>query len=113
MRYVVTWLVSTVSLVMVAYFIPGIKFDSFSAVLWAAIILGIINAIIRPLILILTLPINVLTLGIFTFFINALMLWLVHYIVHGFEIVSFASAFWGALIYWIINWVINLMFNNK
>lgn len=112
-RFIIRLLISSVSLILVAYLIPGISFNSYSTVIVAALILGIMNAIVRPIILILTLPINILTLGIFTFIINALMLWLVHLLLPGFHITNFYTAIWGALIYWIINWGINLLFEDK
>jgi putative membrane protein len=110
MKIVIRWLVSAISLIIVAYFIPGISFSSFWVVLFTALVLGIINAVIRPIILVLTLPINILTLGLFTFIVNALMFWLVYLIVPGFSIANFSVAIWGALIYAIINWAINLIF---
>lgn len=113
MKFIIRWLLSSISLILVAYFIPGITFDSFLSVLMAALILGIINAFIRPIIIILTIPINILTLGFFTFIINALMLWLVSIMLSGFNIINFYQAFWGALIYWILNLIINLLFENK
>lgn len=112
MKFIIRWLLSAISLILVSYFIPGITFDSFLSVLMAALILGIINATIRPIILILTIPVNILTLGFFTFIINALMLWLVSMMLSGFDITDFYQAIWGALIYWIINWIINLLFEN-
>jgi len=109
-KFIIRLLISAVSLIIVAYLIPGITFDSYLTVLFAALILGIVNAIIRPVILILTLPINILTLGIFTFIVNAFMLWIVHLLISGFHITNFSTAIWGALIYWIINWIINIFF---
>lgn len=113
MKFIITWLISSISLIIVAYFIPGISFTSFYIVLFTAIVLGIINAIIRPLIIILTIPINVITLGIFTFFINALMFWLAHLIISGFQITNFMAAFWGAIVYWIINLLLNIIFTKE
>lgn len=110
MKFIIKCLISSVALILMAYFIPGISFDSFVTVLVTALILGVINAVIRPIILLLTLPINVLTLGLFTFVINALMLWIVHLLVQGFHITNFSTAILAALIYWLINWMINLLF---
>lgn len=110
MKFIIKCLISSVTLIVVAYFIPGISFDSFLTVLITALILGIINAIIRPIILLFTIPINIITLGLFTFIINAFMLWLVHLLVSGFHITNFTTAIWAALIYWLINWIMNLLF---
>ena len=100
---------NALALLIVSYLTPGIFFSSTWALIIAALVFGLINAIIRPLIVILTLPVNILTLGLFTLVINALMLWLTSSIVKGFEVSSFASAFWGALIYWIIILLINYL----
>jgi putative membrane protein len=82
--------------------VPGIHFQSFWAALVTSLILGLLNALIRPLVLLLTLPINFLTLGLFTLIINAFIFWLAGTIVKGFEITNFTTAFWGALVYAII-----------
>jgi putative membrane protein len=113
MRFIIRCLISAVTLVLVSYLIPGIGFDSFLTVVLAALVLGIINAVIRPLILFLTLPLNILTLGLFTFVVNGLMLWLVHMLLSGFEILNFSSAIWGAIVYWIVNWIINILFESE
>jgi len=94
-------------LLLVANIVPGVDFTSFWAALIAALILGLVNAVIRPIMLLLTLPINILTFGIFTLIINGLMFWLVSTIVKGFNIMGFGAAFWGALVYWIIIMIIN------
>ena len=101
------WLLNTLILMLVAQIDKGIKFSSFWAALVASLVLGLLNALVRPLILLLTLPINFLTLGLFTLVINALMFWLAASIVKGFEITNFAAAFWGALIYTIIVMIVN------
>lgn len=112
MKIIIKWLISSVSLILVSYLIPGFGFDSFVIVLIAAFIFGIVNAIIRPLVLILTLPINIITLGLFTFVINALMLWLTHKLVPGFYIINFSTAVWAGLVYCIINLLINVLIIN-
>ena len=101
------WVLNTLVLMTVSYLTPGVSFTSFWSAFLTSAIFGIINATIRPLILLLTLPINILTLGLLTFVINALMFWLASAIVKGFEVADFASAFWGALIYTIIVCIIN------
>ena len=112
MKFIIKCLCSAVALILVAYFIPGVSFDSFTTVLITALILGVINAVIRPLIMLLTIPINILTLGLFTFIINAFMLWIVHLLVSGFHILNFTTAIWAAIIYWLANWLINLLFKD-
>lgn len=101
------WILNTFVLMIVAYLTPGVTFSSFWTALLTSVVFGIINAVIRPIVLILTLPINILTLGLLTFVINALMFWLASTVVPGFYVADFASAFWGALIYTIIVCIIN------
>lgn len=74
---------------------------------FAAIVIGLINAVIRPLALLLSLPINILTLGLFTLVVNALMFWLASSLVPGFVVSGFSAAFWGALVFWIVSWITN------
>jgi len=110
MRLLLRWLISAFVLMLVAYYVPGITVVSFYAALIAALILGLINAVIRPLVVLLTLPVNILTLGLFTLIINALMFWLASSVVKGFYVSGFAAAFWGALIMWLVSWTINGLF---
>lgn len=98
---------------LVAYVVPGVSFSGFWSALVTAAIFGLVNAIIRPLMILLTLPINILTLGLFTLIINALMFWLTATIVKGFDVSNFAAAFWGALAYWIIITFINYLFADR
>lgn len=98
MKLLLTWLISTLALLISSWLIPGAKLSGFWSALIAALILGIVNAVIRPFLVLLTLPINILTLGLFTLVINALMVWLVSAILPGFSI----SNFWIALIFSII-----------
>ena len=94
----VRWLVIAIVFLASSYFLPGIHVKSFWTALIAAIVLSIINFFVKPVVIILTLPINFLTLGLFTFLINALMIWLVSAIVSGFVIDGFMWAFILALI---------------
>lgn len=107
MNFLIRWLLNTLVLMLVAYITPGMSFVSFWSALIASVIFGIINAVIRPIILVLTLPINILTLGLFTLVINGLMFWLLSVIVKGFEVSDFGSAFIGALVYCVIVAIIN------
>ncbi len=102
----IRWLILTVAVVICAYLIEGIHVSGFFSALVAAAFLGILNALLRPLLLIVTLPINILTLGLFTFVINAILLLMVSGVVTGLEIRSFWSALGGALIIAIISWVL-------
>ncbi len=102
------WSINLLAMVIAGSVIPGIKIQSIGMGIIAAGIFGIVNAVIRPVILVLTLPINLLTLGLFTLVINAAMLKLVSDLVPGFVIESFHAAFLGALLISIISWVMNI-----
>jgi len=103
------WILSALSLLIVSQYVPGFHVNSFTTALIVAIGLGIINALIKPVILILTLPINILTLGLFTFVINALLLLLVAKLVPGFTIDGFIPALIGAVILWLISTIVHLV----
>lgn len=102
------WSINLLALVIAGSAIPGIRIQSLQMGIIAAGILGIVNAVIRPVVLILTLPINLLTLGLFTLVINAALLKLVSDLVPGFVIDSFRAAFFGALLVSIISWIVNV-----
>jgi putative membrane protein len=104
----IIWLINTLSLLIVSQILPGFTFASFWSALITALVLGLVNSVIRPLLILITLPINLLTLGIFTFVINALMILLVSSIVKGFEVESFGTAFMAALLLWIISFLTNV-----
>lgn len=107
----VRWLVITVAILLASSILPGIRVASLATAVIAAAILGIINTVLRPVLLILTLPLTILTLGVFAFVLNALMLLLVAYFVPGFEIDGFFWAFLGALIVSIVSWIANRFIN--
>lgn len=103
----IRWLLNVIMVILVTYIVPGISVKSFYTALIVALIYGILNAIIRPILVILTLPINLITLGLFTLVINAGLFWLVSSIVKGFEIAGFWAAFFGALVLWIFSFITN------
>lgn len=109
MSLVFRWFVNALGLLLVANIVPGIHIQSFYAALFVALVLGIVNAVIRPVLVLLTLPITVLTLGLFTLVINALLFWFVSTVVKGFSVAGFAPAFWGALFLWAISWATNTL----
>jgi putative membrane protein len=104
---IVRWLVNTVALLLTAWLVPGIGVESIWAGLLAALVLGVVNAIIRPVLLLLTLPLNVLTLGLFTLVINGLMLWLVSAVVPGFSVSGFWSALVGAVVLSVVSFLLS------
>jgi putative membrane protein len=99
----IRWLINAGALWLIAYAIEGIEVQGFLAALIASAVLGIINAVLRPIFILLTLPINLLTLGLFTFIINGGMLYLAGTLVRGFEVHGFWAAVFGALILSIIS----------
>lgn len=110
MNFITHLLISALSLGLASYIVPGIHVQSFLTLLIAAFLLGIINAVVRPVLIILTLPITLLTLGLFLLIVNALTLALVAWILPGFSIDSFFSAFLGWLIIFITSWVTTKLF---
>ncbi|MDA1334846.1 MAG: phage holin family protein [bacterium] len=107
MKLFIHLLVSTLAVVIAEYLIPGVTIDSYFVALIVAVVLGILNAVLRPLLILLTLPINIFTLGLFTFVINAFLVMLAASVVPGFEV----SSFWIALIFSVVLLVINGFMN--
>lgn len=102
MMLIARWVLNAAALLLVAYFYPGVVVESFLAALLAALVLGLVNAVIRPILVILTLPATILTLGLFIFVINALLFWFVAEIVHGFRVTGFGAALLGSILYSVI-----------
>ena len=113
MGILVRWIFLTGAILLASYLINGIKVSGFFSAFFAAAILGILNAILRPVLIILTLPINILTLGLFTFVINAVLLMMASGVIGGFEVRGFWSAFFGALIITIVSWVMGSFISEK
>ena len=103
----IRWLTLTLAIIVTAYLLDGIQVSGFWSALFTAAVLGILNAFFRPIILILTLPINILTMGLFTFVINALLLMMASGIISGFTVAGFWSAMFGALLISVVSWLIN------
>jgi putative membrane protein len=106
MHLVIVWLINTVSLIAVAYLMPSIKVADFTTALVAALVLGLVNTIVRPVLVLLTLPVTLLTLGLFIFVINGLLFWFVGSFVKGFVVEGFWAGFLGAIIYSVISWLL-------
>ena len=100
----IVWLVNALALLALPYLVPSVQVESFFTALVAALILGFLNTLIRPLLVLLTLPVTVLTLGLFIFVINALLFWFVASFVKGFSVAGFWSAFFGAIVYALVSW---------
>lgn len=109
----IRWLASAATLMGIAYYLPGVKVEGFYAALIAALVLGLLNAVIKPIIVFLTLPVNILTLGFFTFVINAFIFWFAGTVVKGFAVAGFWPAFWGALVMTIVGFIVNTLLKSN
>ena len=109
MRLLLTWLINALALLALKYIMPSITVDSFVTALIVAVVLGLINTLIRPIFVILTLPVTILTLGLFIFVINGLLFWAVGSFVPGFHVDGFWSGVFGAIIYSIISWALSAL----
>lgn len=107
MKTLVRWLLLASALLLVAYLYPGVSVKSFGAAMIAAFVIGIFNTLLRPLLVLLTLPVTLLTLGLFLFVINALMFWAAANVLDGFSVSGFAAALIGSLIYSVCGIVID------
>jgi len=108
-NFLVRWGINALSIFVVAHIVKGIEVPNTLTVLAIALVLGIINAFLRPLVILITLPINILTLGVFTLFINGALFYLVSKIVKGFVITGFWPAFWGYILFSIISFLLSLL----
>lgn len=113
MKFILRLLIIALVILGVSYLLPGIYVENFWSALIFAVVLGLVNALIRPLISLLTLPIKILTLGLFSFVINGLLFWLVAKFVSGVEVDSLLMAFVGALIVWLASIVANKFLTSK
>lgn len=109
----VRWLVLTVAIISASYIIKGIQVESFPSALFAAAMLGFLNVFLRPILIVLTLPLNILTLGLFTFVINALLLKMVSGVIAGFHVYGFWSAVFGSLVISLVNWLLSSFVNEQ
>ncbi|RLB08085.1 MAG: phage holin family protein [Deltaproteobacteria bacterium] len=108
MFFIIRLLSTMVAILIIAYLLPGVmRVDSWLAALLAAFLLGIVNAVIRPLLILLTLPLTVLTLGLFLLIINGFMLWLVAALVRGFQVNGLWGAVFGSILISIVSWILS------
>ena len=109
-HFLFRWLVTSMAVLVTASLLGGVHWDSLGALIGAALLLGILNAFVRPVLLVLTAPLILLTLGLFILIVNGLMLYWVPSFVRGFHVDSFGSAFWGAILISIISWILSAFF---
>ena len=110
---VIRWLILTAAIMFTSYLIDGIQVSGFFSALLAAAILGVLNIFFKPVLLILTLPFNILTLGLFTFVINAILLMMVSGVISGFTVRDFKSALFGSLLISIVNAILGSLVNER
>lgn len=109
MSLLIKWIVNAVAIIITAYLLPGVRLSGFFAALVTALVLGLVNIFIKPVLLLLTLPLNILTLGLLTLVINALMILLVSAVVPGFNVTGFWWAFLFSLVLAVINYALNVI----
>jgi putative membrane protein len=109
MRIILIWAINAAALFALPFLMSSIKVDSVGTAIIAALILGLVNTLIRPILVLLTLPVTLLTLGLFIFVINGLMFWAVSQLVGGFHVAGFWSAVGGAILYSIISWILSAL----
>ncbi len=108
MKLIVRWLLLAAALLLVAHLYPGVVVKSFGSAMVAALVLGLLNTLLRPLLVLLTLPVTLITLGLFLFVINALLFWAAATVLEGFNVTGFAAALIGSLIYSLCGMVIDV-----
>lgn len=109
MRILLVWLLNAVALWLVCEWIPGVTFETPAQLMVAALLLGLINAVVKPVLVLLTLPITVVTLGLFLLVLNALLFWAVGGLVPGFAVSGFGWALLGALAYSVLTWALSAL----
>jgi putative membrane protein len=112
-RLLLTWILNAFALFFVMKLVPGIQIDRFSDLLVATLVIGLLNAFLRPLVILLTLPVTILTLGLFTLVINGVMFYLAAHLVSGFHVTGFGAAFLAALLFSLFSFFLNMLFQTK
>lgn len=107
--FLLIWFINCISLLVVVNIVSGISVSNWQTAIIAALVLGLLNAFLRPLIIFLTLPVNILTLGLFTLLVNGFMFYLAAMLVRGFVIAGYWNAFLGALVFSVISFLLNLL----
>ena len=109
----IRWLILTVAILSAAYLLDGMEVRGFTSAFFAAAVLGILNAVLRPVLIILTLPLNILSLGLFTFVINAFLLKMASGVIPGFEVHGFWPALFGSLIISLVSWLLSSLIDDR
>jgi len=112
-KLVLRWVLNSFALYFVMKLIPGIHIDHFRDLLLATLVIGLLNAFLRPIIVLLTLPVTLATLGLFTLVINGVIFYLAAHLLEGFRIAGFGTAFVAALLFSVISFILNMVFHTK
>jgi len=112
-NFFIKWVVNIVTLFIIIHIVAGVSADSWGSIIAAAFVLGLLNAFVKPFIIVFTLPFTILTLGFFTLIINAFIFYAASKFVKGFEVINFWSAFWAALLFSIISSILNFLLAPK
>jgi len=113
MRILLVWILNTIALLAVAYLYPGVQVDDWKSAAIAALVLGLVNTLVKPILVLLTLPVTIVTLGLFLLVLNALLFWAVASMVSGFHVGGFGSAFLGAVLYSVIGWLLSQLIPDR
>lgn len=113
MRLLLVWVLNAIALLAVAYLYPGVQVQDWKAAAVAALVLGLVNTLVKPVLFILTLPVTIITLGLFLLVLNALLFWAVASLVTGFNVSGFWAALLGALLYSVIGWLLSFLIPDK
>ena len=111
--FLIRWFITTLAVMAAAWVFPGISYDNAGALLGASLLLGIINALVRPVLLLLSLPFIIVTMGVFIFVVNALLLLLVSSVVRTFHVDGFLTAFFGSILISLVSWVLSSFFRTS
>lgn len=112
-RLILTWVLNCFALFFVMKLVPGIHIDQFKALLLATLVIGLLNTFLRPLLILLTLPVTMMTLGLFTLVINGVIFYLSAHLVHGFRVDNFGVALLAAILFSIFSFILNMIFRTK
>ncbi len=113
MRLLLVWILNAIALLAVAYLYPGVQVQDWKAAAIAALVLGLVNTLVKPILVLLTLPVTILTLGLFLLVINALLFWGVAQLIEGFHVNGFWAALLGALLYSVIGWLLSKLIPDR
>ena len=113
MRLLLVWILNAIALLAVAYLYPGVQVQDWKAAAVAALVLGLVNTLVKPILVLLTLPVTILTLGLFLLVINALLFWGVAQLIEGFHVNGFWAALLGAILYSVIGWLLSKLIPDR